>query len=150
MTADLLAAWLHFLAAFTLAGALFAQMVLLSMGPDRTMVRRMARLDAIYGVSAALVLIGGVLRVAYGARGAAFYMENPFFHLKITLFLVAALLSIWPTIMFFKWRAAAKADPDWQPAAAQVKRARMITHIELTLIALIILAAGLMTRFYAL
>ena len=152
MTADLIYAFLHFAGAFALFGALFAQAALLmtGVGPGKVSYGRLARMDIVYAVSAATVLIAGVLRVFYGARGAAYYLENPAFHAKVTLFVLIALISIAPTISFIKWRRAARTDPGFLPEAKAIRRVKMLIHIELTLLALLILSASIMARYYAL
>ena len=150
MTADLIFAWIHFAGAFVVFGALFAQAALLMAGPDKVGYRRLARMDIIYLCGAAAVLIGGVLRVAYGARGAAYYLENPAFHLKMTLFVVIALISIAPTISVIRWGRAAKADSAFIPAPKALKRVKMLVHIEMTLLVILILTASVMARYYAL
>lgn len=152
MTADLIFAFIHYAGAFTLFGALFAQAALLmtGIGPGKVSYARLARMDMVYAGAALTVLIGGVLRVAYGARGAAFYLENPAFHAKVTLFVLIARISIAPTATFMKWRRAAKADPAFLPAPKAVKRVKMLIHIQLTLLALLILSASIMARYYTL
>jgi putative membrane protein len=152
MTADLIYAFIHFAGAFVLFGALFAQAALLmtGVGPGKVSYARLARMDIVYACGALAVLIGGVLRVFYGARGAAFYIENPAFHAKVTLFILIALISIAPTVTFIKWRRAAKVDPAFLPAPKALKRVKMILHVQLTLLALLILSASVMARVYAL
>ena len=150
MTADLIFAFLHFAGAFTLFGALFAQAALLMTGPGKVSYGRLVRMDIVFGVSAALVLVAGLLRVFYGGRGADFYLQNPAFHLKLTLFVAIALISIAPTVTLLKWRRAAKSDPAFLPEPKAVKRVKMLVHVELTLLAVLILAASVVPRYFAL
>ena len=49
----------------------------------------LAQTDRKFGIQAGVVLVTGALRVAFGAKGASFYMHNPVFHLKIGLFVLA-------------------------------------------------------------
>ena len=72
-------------------------------------VRRLVRLDLIYGVLALLTLLSGLARLFWGAKGLEFYLSNPVFHLKLTLFVLMLLLSIRPTLTFLRWRPALAA-----------------------------------------
>lgn len=152
MMLDLVLAFLHFAGAFVVFGALFAQAALLmtGVGPGKVSYGRLARMDIVYACGALTVLAAGLLRVFYGARGAAFYLENPAFHAKMTLFVLIGVISIAPTVTFIKWRRAAKADPGFLPEAKAVKRVKIIVHVQLTLLALLILSASVMARVYTL
>ena len=57
-------------------------------------------MDLVYGISAAIVLIVGLLRVFNFEKGAPFYAQNLFFWIKMAGFALVALLSIYPTIRF--------------------------------------------------
>jgi putative membrane protein len=86
MLADALYAWFHYLAIFLLVVVLTAEAVLLRPELTANGVKRLAVYDRLYLASALVVLITGVLRLTLGIKGAAFYMANPWFHAKITLF----------------------------------------------------------------
>jgi putative membrane protein len=59
--------------------------MLLRPEPTLREVRLLQWCDRWYGMFAGIVLGAGLFRVLYYAKGTAFYMSNPFFHLKITL-----------------------------------------------------------------
>jgi putative membrane protein len=92
----------------------------------------------------------GFCRVYLGAKGPAFYLENPVFWAKIAAFAVVGLLSILPTIAIFKWRKQAKTDPAFAPPAAEVSRVRQALGWELIVFALIPIFAAAMARGYGL
>lgn len=77
MWLDALLAYLHYISIFTLIVFLTAEAVVLR--PDMTpeIRKRLARYDAVFGFAALAVLITGLLRVFYGAKGYAFYVHNP-------------------------------------------------------------------------
>ena len=56
-------AFLHHLAAFTLTGSIFYELVTFRKDLTLAEARRIQRMDIAYGVSAALILIVGLLRV---------------------------------------------------------------------------------------
>jgi putative membrane protein len=146
MWTDAVLAYLHFAAIFALLWFLAKEWTLLRAGAANVDVERIAASDAWFGVSAGLVLVTGALRAAFGAKGWAFYAHNPAFHVKVTLFVIVALVSIAPTMQFLRWRKARRSDAAFRVPDAEWTRARRLIMIELHLIALIPLAAVIMAR----
>jgi len=146
MWSDAILAYVHFAAILSLVWFLAKEWTLLRAGAPRIDTERLASADAGFGVTAMLVLVTGGLRAVYGAKGWPFYAHNPAFHVKVTLFVIVGLVSIAPTLAFIRWRKARRADPDYVVAEAEWKRARRFVMIELHLIALIPLAAVIMSR----
>jgi putative membrane protein len=146
MWSDALLAYLHYISIFTLIVFLTAEAVVLR--PDMTpeIRRRLARYDAVFGMAALAVLVTGVLRVHYGAKGAAFYLHNPVFHVKIGLYILVGLLSIMPTVAILRWKKQGKTLPDFVPTPAEIAKVRRWVMIESHLIIFIPLAAVLMAR----
>jgi putative membrane protein len=146
MWSDALLAYLHYISIFTLLVFLTAEAVVLR--PDMTpeIRRRLARYDAVFGMAALAVLVTGVLRVLYGAKGAAFYLHNPVFHVKIGLYILVGLLSIMPTVAILRWKKQGKTLPDFVPTPAEIAKVRRWVMIESHLIIFIPLAAVLMAR----
>ena len=114
------------------------------MTPDR--ILRLARIDAGVGVGAMLILAAGLARVFYGLKGADFYLGNPAFLTKMGFFLLAGLASIPPTIQFLKWRKSLAADPAFRPEPKKIRVVRGHLMAEWACLALIALAAVLITR----
>ena len=146
MLAEALLAWLHYLAIFVLIVALAAQAVLLRPAMNAGTARRLAAYDRLYLVAALAALATGLLRLTLGAKGMGFYGSNPWFHAKMTLFVVIALCSVAPTRIFLRWRRQAAAQADFVPANAEIARARRWVMIESHLIVLLPLFAALMAR----
>ncbi|MDH0681984.1 MULTISPECIES: DUF2214 family protein [Achromobacter] len=146
MLADAMYAWFHYLAIFVMVVVMTAEAVLLR--PDLTAagVKRLIIYDRLYGLSAILVLITGVLRLTLGAKGAAFYMSNPWFHAKISLFVVIALCSIPPTLTFLRWAKQRRQQPEFIPTLPEIKRARRWVMIASHLFIFLPLFAVLMAR----
>ncbi|HSA90405.1 MAG TPA: DUF2214 family protein [Burkholderiales bacterium] len=132
-------AFLHHLAAFAVVAAITVEFVLIRDELNARTVRRLAAADAVLGLSAGVLLVVGLLRVFYFEKGAAYYFANGAFIAKLALFVLVALLSIYPTVKFLSWR---KRAPD--PAA--VPAIRRILHLELAGVVLILLAAALMAK----
>lgn len=147
MLKDFVLASLHHLLAFGLISMLVVESVLLSRPLDPPAMKRLAGVDAGYGMVAGLLLVVGLWRVFGGLKGADFYLHNPWFHAKLGAFVLAALLSLWPTIRFLKWRRAMKADASFVPAPGEVAGLCRIVRFELALIAVILVCAAGMARY---
>src|SRR5262249_956484 len=134
-------AFLHHLAAFTVVGALVAEVVLFK--PPLTIVqaRRVQRADQIFGAAATVLLGVGLLRVVYFEKGAGYYFTNAFFLTKFALFVLAALISIYPTLLFISWNKTLRQGEVPALASQVVTRARMCMMWELTAILGIVLCA---------
>jgi putative membrane protein len=139
-------AFLHHAAAFVLFGALFAELVLLRQALTAAVARSLIRMDAVYGVSAVLVVIVGLIRVYYTEKGAPYYLHSGTFIAKIALFVIIGAISTYPTRTFIGWRRTLKNNA--LPTLEDAQRAllRRVVHVELTLLALLILCAALMAR----
>jgi putative membrane protein len=139
-------AFVHHLAAFTLVGALAVEVVLFKPPLTAAQALKIQRTDLIFGGAATVLLVVGLLRVFYFEKGAAYYFSNAFFLTKLTLFIIAALISIYPTVMFLSWSKALKDGGTPEMSTAQIRRARMCLMLELTAIVVIVLCAPLIAR----
>jgi len=139
-------AFLHHLAAFALVAAIAVEFVVIRGALTVDSARKLRAVDAVYGASAGLLLIVGLLRVFYFEKGAAFYFGNAFFIAKLTLFIIVGLLSIYPTLQFAAWRKALKVGQLPPVDESRLHAIRRIIHWELAGIALILLCAALMAR----
>lgn len=146
MYQDALLAYAHFAAMFVTVSLLAAELSLLAKAGNGLPLQKLKRLDAMYGLFAGLTLATGAARVFWGAKGSSFYLDNPVFHTKITLFALAALISAWPTVQILKWAKAHKADSRFAPADRDASRVKALAQTQLVLFALIPLAAVLMAR----
>ena len=139
-------AFLHHLAAFTLTGTLIYELIAFRKDLTLAEARRLQRVDIAYGISAAVVLIVGLLRVFYFEKGASYYAHNLFFWTKMVAFALVGLLSIHPTIRFIAWiKFLAKNEPP-QMTDQEVARIKLLIRLELVCIAIIILSAAMMAR----
>lgn len=101
--------------------------------------------DNLWGISAVVLLITGGMR-AFGGyeKGTDYYLHQPLFHLKMTLFVLILLLEVAPMITLIKWRIALARG-----SAIDAGRAKLfarISHIEALLVLLMVVAATGMAR----
>src|SRR5262249_47642348 len=103
MVTTALMAFLHHLFAFTLVACVVYEFIAYRKGMSIDEARRIQRVDLVYGISAGLLLIVGLLRVFFFEKGVNFYIHSPFFWVKMGAFLIVGLLSIDPTIRYIRW-----------------------------------------------
>ena len=145
---DLVLTIAHHLAVFTVAGLLFAEVVLLRPGMTGDRIRQLGRIDSFYGAFAGIVIVAGVLRVIFGAAGWEYYVGNYMFWAKMAAFVLVGLLSIPPTLAVLGWRKQLAANPSFSPDNAQVARLRRFFTGELIAFAFIPAFAAAMARGY--
>ncbi|HVP32826.1 MAG TPA: DUF2214 family protein [Steroidobacteraceae bacterium] len=139
-------AFLHHVAAFTLVAALAVEVAVFKPPLSAPQARRLQRTDLVFGLAAAAVLVIGALRVVYFEKTTAYYLHDVFFLAKLAAFLIAALISIYPTITFLSWSAALRAGGAPEVSAERTRRVRLCLMLELTAIVVILACAALMAR----
>lgn len=141
-----LMASLHHLLAFTLVACLAYEFVAFRKDLSIAEARRIQRADLIYGVTAGLLLVAGLLRVFYFEKGMNFYTHSPFFWVKMAAFTLVGLLSIDPTIRFLRWNRQIEAGQAPVVSEAEFRRTRLLLTLELVGLVIILLAAPMMAR----
>lgn len=141
-----LMATLHHLSAFTLTACLVYEFIAFRKGLGVEEARRIQRADLWYGISAGLLVAVGLLRVFFFEKGVAFYTANLMFWIKMALFAIVGLLSIYPTIRYIKWNLVlAKNEPPLIPDT-EYKNIRLLLLLEMIGLVLILFAAPAMAR----
>ena len=97
-------------------------------------------------VAAVLALGTGAARVVWFGKGAAFYLHNPVFYIKLALFVAVGLMSIPPTLQYLRWLRSLGSGASNVAADYQVLRVRRYIVAELVLFAFIPLMATFMAR----
>lgn len=146
MVTTALMAFLHHLLAFTLTACLVYEFIAYHKNMGLAEIRRIQRVDFVYGISAGLLLLIGLLRVFFFEKGINFYLNNPFFWVKMTAFLLVGLLSIDPTIRYIRWNRTLRQNEVPEISETEYKRTRILLSLEVIGIAVILLAAPLMAR----
>lgn len=139
-------AFLHHLFAFTLVACLVYEFIAFRQGLTSAEARRIQRADLLYGISAGLLLVVGILRVLHFEKGWAFYSQSPFFWVKMNTFLITGLLSIDPTIRYLRWNKTIQENQVPEISDREFKRTRLILWLEVIGLAIILLSAAFMAR----
>lgn len=140
MALEILSRYLHFLGIFTMFAALVAEHLLLAPSVSKALMRRISVVDGIYGAGAVIALTFGLILWFGTGKPAAFYTQNWVFHIKLTLFVVLVLLSVYPTVFFIR-RAKSEAE-----TIAVPKLIIMLVRMELLILVLMPLTASIMAK----
>jgi putative membrane protein len=132
--------YLHFLAIFVFAGSLIIENMAIKPTINGEDARNLAKVDAVYGISATLVFGMGLALWLWIGKPSEYYTSNPVFQGKIFLFIIIALVSVYPSAFFIKQRKS-------QSESIEVPRLiPILLKIEMILLLLIPILAYLATR----
>ncbi|MCP4326460.1 MAG: DUF2214 family protein [Psychromonas sp.] len=134
----------HYLAMALLISTLFTQQWLLTKQVSNQLIKKLLTVDIIYSISAATALLSGLLLWLYVGKPSEFYSNNWIFQLKISLFILVGILSIAPTIFFFRHRKSTSLTITLPTYVIYVIR------LEFALLFCLPLLAILMSRAYGL
>ena len=139
-------AFMHHLFAFMLVACVVYEFIAFRKGMTVEEARRIQRADLMYGISAGVLLVVGLLRVYFFEKGPAFYSQSPFFWMKMAAFVVVGLLSIDPTIRYFRWNRTLKENKAPEISDKEFRRTRLLLTLEVIGLAVIVFAAAFMAR----
>lgn len=139
-------AFLHHVAAFVLFAALVLEFILIKDEITLHNARRLLKVDSIFGLSASVVLVIGILRAIYFEKGFDYYIHSVPFIAKFALFVVVGLLSIYPTARFMSWRPVLRQGKAPAVDSDTLRRLRTVLHVELAGVLVLILMAAMMAR----
>ena len=104
MAWPIIVAWIHYVSIMLMIASLLGEHLFLKRELTAAQAGTIQRLDIIYGASATIVLITGILRM-FLEKGPAYYNHHIAFHILLGIFIFAALLSVYPTVIFLRWRS---------------------------------------------
>jgi len=139
-------AFLHHAAAFTLVAALAVEFVLIRDELTLKNARKLQVADLIFGGAAVVVLVAGLLRVFFFEKGASYYFHSVPFIAKLSLYVIVAALSIYPTLQFVSWGKAVRQRKVPAVTDRRMRRLRAVIHWELAGVVVLILCAALTAK----
>ena len=142
MSTEILLRYIHFISIFTIVGALVSEHLLLKKNLTRAEIGRLSKVDGIYGLAVLVLLaVGMVLWLGGYGKPTEFYSKNFIFHIKLGLFIVIGVLSIYPTVFFIK-----NKNGDQQENIEVPKSIFWMVRLELLILFVIPILAGLMAK----
>jgi len=139
-------AYVHYLGIILCFGSLIYERIALKTDLNKRETISIIIADAIYGIAGLAILITGILRVKYFGQGSEFYTNNPIFWIKVSLYILVGLISLYPTITYVLW--AIPLSKNKLPVITDnlVQRFNLIITTELVGFAIIPFFATLMAR----
>ena len=146
ISASALVAYVHYLGIILCVGALMFERIMFKINLNKNETISIIIADVIYGIAGLAILITGILRVKYYGQGGEFYTGNPIFWVKVSLYIVIGLISLYPTTTYILW--AIPLSRNNLPIISEnlVKRFRLIITTELVGFLVIPFFATLMSR----
>src|SRR5262249_58628092 len=103
--------------------------------------RIVQRADMVLGAAALVLLVAGLTRVFHYEKGWAYYSSSLPFIAKFSLFILVALLSIYPTLVFLSWRRPLRLGEALTGMDNPMPRLSILIYIEIVGEGTIILGA---------
>ncbi|MBC7790478.1 MAG: DUF2214 family protein [Anaerolineae bacterium] len=140
---------LHLIALGIGLSSVLARGTALRESPTRESLRRIFRADLLWGIAAALWISTGLWRV-FGEteKTVGFYFSNHLFLTKMALLVVILALELWAAITLGRWRreVGRGESPETVFSAKVARRIATISHVEATLVVLMVFLAVSMAR----
>ena len=148
-TASIVAS-LHYLALGIGLGAIFIRGIglrqLREFRPERWDLKTVFASDGVWGLAAVLWIVTGLARAFGGLeKGTAYYLQNPWFHAKLGLFVLVCVMELWPMVTFIRWRVSRKRNVEL-PGAGNLEKLIRVNDFETALIVIIPFVASAMAR----
>ena len=109
-------------------------------------LQRLQRIDNIYGLAAILIVVTGLLNWMVFGKGFNYYANNAIFIIKISLYILVGLLSIYPTVLFIRFKKRNKVEKPDQIEFEKGSMVRRVIIIELLIMTMIPFLAELMAN----
>ena len=110
----------HLLGILVLVATLSAEWFLLESRMTRLAFNRLAQIDGVYGLAAIWVLVSGLLMAYKYGKGSEYYAQYGLLYIKLGVFSVIGLLSIYPTVFYIRQRKGDPAEQLEVPPAIKV------------------------------
>ncbi len=148
MLGSALVAFGHFFAFFGLASALTLQIALVRPSPDIDTAKRIQRADRSYAMMAGLVLVFGFLRVFFFEKGSDYYFDNTFFLIKLAVFIIVGLMTIYPTVTYIRWNKEINQGVAPTFSESDSAKLKKFLHYQLIGIGIVLFCASMMAKGY--
>ena len=126
-----LVAYVHYLGIILCFGALMFERFILKINLSKNETISIIIADWVYGIAGLAILITGILRVKYYGQGGEFYTSNTIFWVKISLYILIGLISLYPTTTYILWAIPLSKNKLPVISETLVKRFKLIIVTEL-------------------
>ncbi len=138
--------YFHFAGIIALFIALWVEYILFKPNISNQFAKVIRRADAVYGIASGVIMATGFAKLLKYGKGADYYWNNHLLWGKMILFTLIGVLSIIPTIYFFKWKNEVNNGNDILVPDLKYKKLKAIIFIEIIIASSIPLLAVFMAR----
>ncbi len=143
---EIFLAYTHILGILIIFIALFVENMVISKEMTLKEMKRLAKADSWYGIGAIVMLITGFARIYLVGKPSDYYWSHHLFLIKLGIFTVAGLLSIYPTIQFIKVLKKLKADGITEFTWEEAPKFKGIIRFQLALLLSLPFLANMIAR----
>jgi putative membrane protein len=140
MGAYILVKYLHIVSILVMVSLLVVELTLLRTELTRAELKRISRIDGLYGLAAIAVVAAGLTMWFRVGKGENFY-ANPILYTKVALAIIVGLISIVPTVYYLRQAKGGPSETVHVPA-----RIRQLVVLQLILLSFIPLLAVIMAQ----
>jgi putative membrane protein len=140
MSSYILVKYLHFVSILSMVSLLVVELVLLKPAMTRAELKRLSRIDGLYGIAAVAVVAAGLTLWFGVGKGDSFY-DNPLLYIKVGIATFVGIISIIPTVYYIRHAKGAPAELTETPP-----RIRRLVILQLIMLSVIPLLATLMAQ----
>ena len=133
--------YVHFISILTVVSCLVSQYLLIEGELPRKTIKRLWRIDNVYGAGAILAVFAGLVLWFWIGKPAEYYSQNWILLLKVGLFALVGVVSVVPTLFFRRSRKGEDAESVRVPSYIKT-----IIKIELIIVFVLPLLASLMAN----
>jgi putative membrane protein len=136
---------LHLLALGVGLGAIYARARALKGPLDDAGIARVLLADNLWGLAGILWLSTGLVRAFGGLeKGTLYYLGEPLFHAKMTLFVLVLALEVRPMITLLRWRKQRRLGQPVDTSRARLLAA--ISHAQAGIVVMMVFLAVALAR----
>ncbi|MCU0381971.1 MAG: DUF2214 family protein [Chitinophagaceae bacterium] len=140
MSSYILVKYLHFVSILSMVSLLVVELFLLKPQMTRSELKRLSRIDGLYGIAAIAVVAAGLTLWFGVGKGDPFY-DNPLLYIKVGIVTLVGLISIIPTVYYIR---QGKGDP--AELTVTPPRIRQLVILQLWMLSVVPLLATLMAQ----
>lgn len=100
--------YLHLVLVFGMFSSVIVEATILKSEMTKNDIKILSIADLIFGITAGMTIIIGLLRMLHYGKGEDYYLNNPLFVFKLIVFSIIGMLSLYPTLAFRKARKMKK------------------------------------------
>ena len=138
--------YIHLLFIVVIFCCLVAELIFINNEISYVTIKKLTKIDGLYGLSAVVVVATGLLNWLKFGKGYEYYTNNTLFIVKFCLFILVGLLSLYPTILFLKTKKSFKDTQRGKMQLSHYHRIRQVIILELVIMGCIPLLAELMAN----